>query len=140
MIARQLGLGILAVGMAAAVLTTEAHGQYTPYYRPGNSPYMPGGGGAISPYLNLLRGTNPAVNYYLGVRSEVERRQALQMQLLGQERANLIVEQPSTEDVFQKLGGTGHPAVFQNYGSYYSFGGTPSGQLNPLGTVPRIKR
>jgi hypothetical protein len=37
--------------------------------------YGPGYRGNISPYLNILRGQNLGIDYYLGTRSEFQRRQ-----------------------------------------------------------------
>jgi hypothetical protein len=82
---RRLLLAVSVVGLALAPSHTDVLGQYTPYYRPG-------GGGTynppppISPYLNMLRGNNPAVNYYLGVRPEFQLRALQQQVLLGEER------------------------------------------------------
>jgi hypothetical protein len=137
MVPRQLVMGLLAMGIIALAMGTDVRGQYVPYYSPVNNRYA--NQGPVSPYLNLLRGTNPAVNYYLGVRSEVERRSALQLQLLGQERTTQEFDKLSDE-LYQKLPGTGHPAAFMNYGGYYSFGGTPGGQLAPGLLGSKFKR
>jgi hypothetical protein len=134
---RQFAIGVALVGLIGLVICADVRGQYVPYYRPVNNRYAQQG--PVSPYLNLLRGTNSAVNYYLGVRSEVERRSALQMQLLGQERVTQQIEQLG-EELYQKLPGTGHPSAFMNYGSYYSFGGTPAGQLTPGVPGTKLKR
>jgi hypothetical protein len=130
MLPRQILIALTAAAAIAVMTGADAGAQYVPYYRPGTGGYA-GPGPAVSPYLNLLRGRNAAVNYYLGVQSEVERRWALQHQLLGDERRALIGEERG-EELFTKLAGTGHPAAFMNYGSYYTFGGQQVGQLNPI--------
>src|SRR5258708_13669176 len=45
--------------------------QFSPYARPN---YVGSPRPVLSPYLNLLRGGNPAANYFLGVLPEFERR------------------------------------------------------------------
>src|SRR5215467_3564741 len=73
------------VSLAMLVLAATVHAQPSttyPYnlnlFGPGLvSPYNSSftrPGPNLSPYLNLLRGGNPAANYYLGVVPEVERR------------------------------------------------------------------
>jgi len=47
---------------------------------------------ALSPYLNLVRGGNPAVNYYLGVLTEFDRR-AFEGQMLAQPEFGLRPQQ-----------------------------------------------
>jgi hypothetical protein len=133
MVPRQLWIGLLAVGGIVAVIG-GADAQYTPYYRPQSGGYAPPP--PISPYLNLLRGNNTAVNYYLGVKSEIRDR-SMQQQILGLERATAPVEVPA-EEPFTKLPSTGHPAVFMNYGGYY--GGGPGSQLTPQPPGYRPKR
>src|SRR5215475_10827561 len=76
-------------------------------------PPTPGGpyGLGLSPYLNLLRGGPPAVNYYNGVLSERDRR--MFQQQAGQSIIGLQQEMntpaPETEDLLPSLSGTGHP-------------------------------
>src|SRR5712692_650720 len=73
---------------------------------PPGGPYGPG----LSPYLNLLRGGPPAVNYYNGVLSERDRR--LFQQQAGQSIMGLEQEvgaaQPGSEELLSSLSGTGH--------------------------------
>jgi hypothetical protein len=137
MVPRQLVMCMFAVGIIALAIGTDVRGQYVPYYSPVNNRYA--NQGPVSPYLNLLRGNNFAVNYYLNVRGEFERRSALQLQLLGQERTAQEFEKVNDE-LFQRLPGTGHPAAFMNYGGYYSFGGTPAGQPGPGTLGSKLKR
>src|SRR3954452_3103126 len=65
-------LGTLALLAAAA---TQANAQPGSGIGPNTGPtYGPGYRGNISPYLNLQRGQNTGIDYYLGTRSEFERR------------------------------------------------------------------
>ncbi len=86
-------------------------------------PPTPGGpyGPGLSPYLNLLRGGPPAVNYYNGVLSERDRR--LFQQQAGQSIIGLQQEinapAPESEDLLSPLSGTGHPTAFGYAGSYF---------------------
>jgi hypothetical protein len=126
---------IAAVGLLASVAADWAAAQYSQFYAPA---YRPGGafgsygraGPALSPYLNLTRGGNPAANYFLGVLPELNNRAT------RAELGTLIndldrkVEAPAqqplpSDDVLGALTGgglppTGHPTVFGNYGTYYN--------------------
>lgn len=61
----------LLVLPGALVCVERADAQYGKYSRPN---YGPGYRGNISPYLNILRGQNTGIDYYLGTRSETQRR------------------------------------------------------------------
>jgi hypothetical protein len=80
----------------------------------------------LSPYLNLLRGGNPAANYYLGVVPEVERRNNAAAFSAGIQDLSRRLETPpaesAAEELFPTLPQTGHPVQFFNY-SYYFTGG-----------------
>jgi hypothetical protein len=82
---------------------------------------------ALSPYLNLIRGGDPAANYFLGTLPEFDR------------RANAVRFGSAIQDLEERVGGdlalggeaplalttaTGHPVAFGNTGSY--FGGGPA--------------
>lgn len=58
-----VSLSPLASGEASAQLGPRPRPNYGPGYRP-----------QLSPYLNLIRGGNPAANYYLGTVPEQQRR------------------------------------------------------------------
>src|SRR5262245_37092258 len=65
---------LLVTALALAGLTLSAgaaSAQYGTYPVPN---YGPGYRGNISPYLNLFRGQNTGIDYYLGTRSESQRR------------------------------------------------------------------
>lgn len=62
-------VALLAAGWVLCAGSAEAQfGQINP------PNYGPGYRGNISPYLNLRRGTNTGIDYYLGTRSEFQRR------------------------------------------------------------------
>jgi hypothetical protein len=118
---------VALAGLTLALVASDGLAQYNSQYFPyrgTRGPTPP-----ISPYLNLLRGNNAAVNYYLGVVPEFQRRALYQQLLLGPERQQLLT--PGPEDIFPTLAGTGHPAVFQNYANYYDFSGLPAVQPPP---------
>jgi hypothetical protein len=144
---RLFSIGIAALG----VFLATAGGAWAQGYYPGAPGVYPGyqrpnfGAAptpALSPYLNLLRGGDPAANYYLGVLPELDR------------RANAIQFQSSINTIQQRLGlettpegilsiprETGHPSYFLTYGSYYTFGVARPGQaLATPQTPPRRGR
>jgi hypothetical protein len=110
---------LLATTLATAQFPTNPYGggglRFGP--PPPGGPYGPG----LSPYLNLLRGGPPAVNYYNGVLSERDRR--LFQQQAGQSIMGLEQDvgaiQPGSEDLLSILPGTGHPTSFGYSGSYF---------------------
>jgi hypothetical protein len=134
---RRLLPTVTILSLALIVGHANVQGQYAPYYRPGGNTGTYNPPGPISPYLNMLRGTNPAVNYYLGVRPEFQLRSLQQQVLLGEERRVQVPEE-STE-LFPKLAGTGHPALFLNYGGYYNLG-MPGAQQQQQPALKRTGR
>jgi hypothetical protein len=98
-----------------------------PYTQPN---YGPGYRTPLSPYLNMLRGGDPAANYFLGVQPEFQRRQNAVMfqqqlyNLAGQTGA--IATSLTTPEVglFQPLASTGHPTAFNNTAGYFNTGGS----------------
>jgi hypothetical protein len=117
----------LAAGRASAQYNPPSYGNvYGPTY--GNYGRA---GPALSPYLNLTRGGNPAANYFLGVLPEIDRRR--NQAEVARDIADLDrrIETPTVQsvaplagDVGAELTGgglppTGHPVAFGNYGSYY---------------------
>lgn len=112
--------GVALVGITLAFTAVEADAQtfgqpYSPRARPG-----------LSPYLNLLRGGNPAANYYMGVVPEVNQR-AINRQfgtaIQDLERESILSTNPELEDLLPELPVTGHGAGFMNFAPYYNFGG-----------------
>src|SRR4029077_3405965 len=99
---------------AVSLLWTGAQVQaQTPYYPRSTSAnpysYNPYSRPTLSPYLNMLRGGNPAANYYLGVVPEVERRadyNRLNSRTLDLERE--LRKNAEPEDALPTLESTGH--------------------------------
>jgi hypothetical protein len=106
--------------LAAAVLCLSAGAASAQPY-PYNVPrygvgYTPG----LSPYLNLLRGGDPAANYYLGVIPEFQRRQnatVFQSELLKLDQR--ITQETAELGLADPIGSTGHVTAFGNTGGYF---------------------
>ncbi len=126
--------GMLAPGRVAAQ-------QYAP---PAYGSYGRGGP-ALSPYLNMTRGGNPAANYFLGVLPEIDRRRTKVEQ--GREITDLELrsdvlsqqQQGQREDIGPELTGggllpSGHAAAFTAYGAYYGLA-APSSPASRLQTT-----
>jgi len=80
----------------------------------------------LSPYLNLLRGGDPAANYFLGVIPERERRANDQIFRSEIQELQRREEEVGTAGVSSVLPGTGHPVLFNNTYTYFnSFGNRP---------------
>jgi len=122
---------LLALGMGSA----SAQNYYPGGARPGagyGQAYTPFGGGfnrpLLSPYLDLLRGGDPAINYYLGTVPEFQRRaNAVQFRSAIMDLEQRTAQPPvaETEDLFRPLTSTGHPTAFLNTGGF--FGNTSPG-------------
>ena len=126
---------------AFAQYPVSPYGQYyNPYTRsPGANP---GGGPRLSPYLNLLRGGNPAANYYLGVVPEIDRRRyeaISQAQIQGLQLSTAVPPiNPEDTDLAFATSITGHPAVFNNTTGYFGGAGalpTPNRSV-PMSPLP----
>lgn len=138
----------LIVTAAALVLSAGAGAQYPlgPYYQspsvmpniynPANQP--------LSPYLNLLRGGNPGVNYYYGVRpgtvGGTGQSIGAPFTAAGGNRQLFFPQLASAPDPLQPreagagdvLPPAGHPAVFNNTGGYFpTAGGRGGGGTRP---------
>src|SRR5206468_2651681 len=97
---------LLGWGPAAAVA------QVTPL-RPGGVPFNPP---VVSPYLNLTRPGNTALNYYNLVRPEFEFRAAYQGLQVQANRQQAEINQVAGEE---SLPATGHSSSFFNYSHFY---------------------
>ncbi len=101
-----------------------------------------GAGQPLSPYLNLLRGGNNAVNYYYGVRNNgLSGGFGSGGNSQGSPFGGRFVPTPETISEFPednrdplKLGPTGHPTAFGNTLGYF---GTTSGQIFARGAQQR---
>jgi len=127
-------IGILAAG-AVALLPQAAHAQLSGPFNPnGYAPNMYNRTAQpLSPYLNLLRGGNEAVNYFYGVRPGTQpnaftgmfgtgggQRQTF---FPGADYLTDLLEEPRDAT---KVSPTGHPAGFNNTLNYF---GPTSGQF-----------
>ncbi len=140
---------LVAVGAASAQVPASPSLINNPYSLSpyGNSPF---GQPALSPWLNLGgrsnsttgRGTtSPAIDYYLGVRTEQSRR--VDQSLYGAALQNLYQRElapqvPQTTDaLLPTLPQTGHGTGYQYYGSYYTFPVRPPTYIpfNPGGGI-----
>ncbi len=127
-------LASFCTGTASAQLGPQAPPAYGPGYRP-----------LLSPYLNLLRGGDPASNYFLGTIPEYQRRANAQLfsQEIGALDRRLTLEaQPAPEvRLFQPLPETGHPTAFGYTNGYFGSGSpVTSGGLRGAAGLPAQRR
>lgn len=139
--------GCAAVGLFWLVTCGAAQAQFLG--RPGTAGGYGGvGSGAgnpygrpqLSPYLNLLRGGNPAANYYLGVVPEVERRTNAAVfgtAISDLERRSLAAA-TAEPDLVEPITTSGHPTAFLNTGSY--FGGLYAPRAATTGATGGARR
>jgi hypothetical protein len=96
----------------------------SPFYTPPRQP--------LSPYLNLLRGGNPAVNYYLGVLPDRQQRRAEAIDLFAGQEPAPRSRVDDLDDTLPSLPETGHAVRFLNYGPFYNLGNSaPASSLYP---------
>jgi hypothetical protein len=124
----------LTAGPVGAQLTPNPALGYNPTGRPPT----------VSPYLNLLRGGNPAANYYNGVRFEFNQRytnQQFRTTLQELERRENAALPPEEEiEPLPRLPSTGHPTAFNNLGSYFNTSSPLRPTAAPAKGVARPKR
>lgn len=156
---RIVALSVAALVGSASAASAQLAPQYpaSPFYQPpGAMPniYNPVNQ-PLSPYLNLLRGGNPGVNYYYGVRPGTVGGTGLGLgapfTASGAQRALFFPQltRPSDPEAREAGEGTvlppaGHPVVFNNTLGYYpSPFGTRGGMrpgLSGLGARPPQQR
>jgi len=119
-------MAIAVLGLLGLLATGKACAQNSPYYPGSYGGYGRPGGPALSPYLDLTRGGNPAANYFLGVLPEIDRRRTKVEQgtaITDLERRTEAqgAQLQATDEVlgFTGLPPTGHAATFTTYGTYY---------------------
>jgi|GEM_PF-2454305 len=100
------------LGLTIVLITGQAWAQQG-YQRPSTNPYNTP---SVSPYLNMTRGGNAAVNYYDLVRPQQNTSNAIQR--LQQQQSQGALQGPSANAA---LGFTGHPATFMNYSHFYNY-------------------
>jgi hypothetical protein len=99
----------------------------------GNLPYNPRP--AVSPYLNMLRGSNAAINYYGVVRPQIQTAQTLQ-HLQNQQLLLPTVQRTvplTNDDLVDGLPSTGHPVQFMSYSHYFPQPGNRGGVSSNVG-------
>ena len=107
---------LVMLGVAQAV---QAQSVFNP--NPRTAPYSRP---ALSPYLNLLRGGDPAANYYLGVMTEYDRR--YRESQIGMVQPDPTLPDPVLDDrndldvPDRRLPPTGHQAGFMFYNASYT--------------------
>ncbi len=119
------------VGLALAAFlvlgSNTARAQFQPPSRPN---YGPGYRPQLSPYLNLLRGGDPAANYYLGTLPEFQRRsnaQQFSTEISELDRRTLGNVATAEQRILQPLPVSGHPTGFGTTLNYF-------GSSNPYAT------
>lgn len=104
-------LNWLGVGMLGVLAVNASLGQVPPGYPPSYNPVRP----SYSPYLNLLRPGNPAVNYYGLVRPEMET-----LNFLNQVERQVTRLQNTPQTIITPgLPPTGHTVGFMNASRYF---------------------
>jgi hypothetical protein len=111
----------LTLGLFLAMGQQHAHAQpYSPYGRSNFSPYSRP---TVSPYLNIIRGNNPAINYFTGTIPERENRVRF-----NQVNADIqsLETQPGaaglpTGQLIPGLSETGHYVQFMNLNPYFNY-------------------
>jgi hypothetical protein len=120
---------LAALGLLGLLTTGQARAQFS-YQRPQTSPFNTP---AVSPYLNLTRGGNAAINYNTLVKPQIDTSRSLQQlqTQVGQNQQLLmaqLTERPGGIDPNVVLPFTGHPVQFMAYSHYFTTAGTRQGQ------------
>src|SRR6516162_5296416 len=113
----RLSLATIAVVLLAG--SGVARAQFQPPARPN---YGPGYRPQLSPYLNLLRGGDPAANYFLGTVPEQQRRanaQFFRQQLLDLEAKTGPTVAAEDVDILGPTLVSGHPTAFNTTAGYF---------------------
>lgn len=122
-----------AVLMAWLILgCIPASAQYTYPFRPPQ--YGPGYQTQLSPYLNMLRPGDPAVNFYTGVLPEVQRRQDRNAVFGSLQGLTMQFPAPpgiNEEDYDAPMYSTGHPTAFNYTGMYFNSSMMGQGSMSP---------
>ena len=111
----------LLLAVSGSVHAQQLGPRIPPQYGPGLRP-------GLSPYLNLLRGGDTASNYYLGVRTEFQRRD---------DRVNLLTRTRELEDRTAQFENQdenqieGTPSDFGDTRGYFAAPNTYYGRVNP---------
>jgi hypothetical protein len=108
-------LAFIALSLVLAASAAQAQ---QPVVQP-TQPYTPP---VLNPYLNLLRGGNPAVNYYGLVRPQMQQNQQLQRLQNGLARTTEEVEAAAATPAMTPgvLADTGHTVGFMTYSRFFN--------------------
>lgn len=121
---RKFPVAVVVVGLAAGPAAAQFGAG------PPRGPALPP---AFSPYLNLVRGGNPAINYFGLVRPQQQLSAAVQQLQHNQaNQVNPFAQAAAGGDV-----ATGNPFGFQNYRSYFQNQFTAGGFGNQFGGAGR---
>jgi hypothetical protein len=86
----------------------------------------------LSPYLNLLRGGDPAANYYAGVLPAFQQRAVNFQVATAINQLDVRTLGPTGEDIGELTTTTGHPTAFLNTSGY--FGALNAPRIGPVAT------
>jgi hypothetical protein len=108
-------LTLITLTLALAASAVQAQ----PGVQPTTQPYSPP---VLNPYLNLLRGGNPAINYYGLVRPQMQQTQQLQMLQSGLAHTTAEAEAAALAPTTSTgvLADTGHSVGFMTYTRYFN--------------------
>lgn len=121
-------------GLLGTILGTgSASAQFTYPFRP--PAYGPGYQTQLSPYLNMLRGGDPAANFFIGVVPEQQRRQ--DRNIMYNSLQGMFMQLPAPPginegDIDAPMVSTGHPTAFNYTGMYFNTTMMGQGAANPF--------
>jgi hypothetical protein len=115
-------LMILAASLGVLLLAqSSARAQITPPYQGGVGPqgfYGPLARPTLSPYLNIVGGGNPAINYY-GQTNPLFNQRAIDQRLLSTPPPAQAISTPEIDELLPSISQTGHLAGFQNFSPFF---------------------
>jgi hypothetical protein len=121
---------VTAALLLLTLTTSRAHAQLGPRIPP---QYGVGFRPTLSPYLNLLRGGDISTNYYLGVRTEFQRRDDRANLLTRtrnlEQRTGEIENREENQEEEDGIGGT--PSDFGDTRNYFASPNTYYGKVTP---------
>jgi hypothetical protein len=108
-------IALLTLGIASAP-AQFTYPTRPPMYGPGYQPQL-------SPYLNMLRGGDPAANFFIGVVPEMQRRQ--DRNIMYGSIQGLLSQLPTAPGITEQepdspMDSTGHPTAFNYTGMYFN--------------------
>jgi hypothetical protein len=128
-------IGTAFAGLLAGAMfgTGSASAQFTFPFRP--PAYGPGYQTQLSPYLNMLRGGDPAANFFIGVNPEFQRRQDRNVMYNSLQGMFMQLPMPpgiNEVDLDAPMVSTGHPTAFNYTGMYFNSTMMGQGAANPF--------